>query len=80
MSSAKVAVTLDQDLLGEVDRWVAEGEFPSRSRVFQEAIRSLRHARQRRHRLLNELAKLDPAEERALADENLTGEEAWLAS
>jgi hypothetical protein len=37
----------------------------------------LRQQRGRRQSLLYELAKLDPAEERALAEEALAGEPAW---
>ena len=29
MSTAKVAVTLEQDTLEEIDRWVKQGQFPS---------------------------------------------------
>lgn len=71
MAAAKVAITLDENLLRDVDRWVAEGEFPNRSRAIQEALWSFRQARTRRQRLLRELAKLDPAEERVLANERL---------
>jgi Arc/MetJ-type ribon-helix-helix transcriptional regulator len=80
MSAAKVAVTIDEKLLGEVDRWVAAGEFPSRSRAVQEALRAFRQSRTRRNRLLRELVKLDPNEERALADESFTADEEWPAS
>jgi Arc/MetJ-type ribon-helix-helix transcriptional regulator len=77
MASAKVAVTIDTQLLEEIDRWVAAGEFPTRSRVVQIALGYLRQQRGRRQSLLYELAKLDPAEERALAEEALAGEPAW---
>jgi Arc/MetJ-type ribon-helix-helix transcriptional regulator len=71
MAAAKIAITVDENLLRDVDRWVTDGEFPNRSRAIQEALLSFRQARTRRQRLLNELAKLDPAEERVLADERL---------
>lgn len=77
MSTSKVAVTIDSQLLHEVDRWVANGEFPSRSRAVQEALARLREERSKPSSLLSELAKLDPTEERALADEGLAGELAW---
>ncbi len=80
MSVAKVAVTIDRRLLEEVDRRVAAGEFPSRSRVVQEALARLMEERAGRRSLLAELAKLDPAEERALADETLTADVPWLSS
>jgi Arc/MetJ-type ribon-helix-helix transcriptional regulator len=77
MATAKVAVTIDIQLLEEVDRWVAAGEFPTRSRAVQTALACLREQRGRRQSLLYELAKLDPAEEQALAEEALAGEPAW---
>lgn len=77
MASAKVAVTMDQKLLHEIDRWVASGEFPTRSRVIQEALSKMRQQRGRRGRLLRELAKLDPAEEQALSEEVFSSEVAW---
>ncbi len=78
MSTQKVAITLDRVILHEIDRLVAEGRYPSRSRAIQEALR--RHLdRTRRQRLADEAAKLDRAEERGLAEESLVGE-AWPAS
>jgi Arc/MetJ-type ribon-helix-helix transcriptional regulator len=77
MATTKVAVTIDAQLLAEVDRWVAAGEYPTRSRAVQAALACLRAQRERHQSLLYELAKLDPAEEQALADEALAGEPAW---
>ena len=79
MPSAKVAVTIEDRLLREVDRWVASGEYPNRSRAVQEGLLSLREKRSRRRRLLRELARLDPAEERGLAEEVLRDEVRWPA-
>ena len=79
MSTAKVAVTIDRQLLGEVDRWVAQGEYPSRSSAVRAGLMQLRAVRTKRRRLLRELANLDPAEEQALADERLQAEAAWPA-
>jgi Arc/MetJ-type ribon-helix-helix transcriptional regulator len=77
MTSAKVAVTIDRELLRKVDAWVRAGEFPSRSRAIQAALASMEADRSRRHSLLAELAKLDPEEERRMADEWLVGEPEW---
>ena len=77
MPTAKVAVTIDEQLLREVDRWVAAGEFPSRSRAVQSALMRLRAERSKRRALLGELAKLDPDEERELAEEWFVGEAPW---
>jgi Arc/MetJ-type ribon-helix-helix transcriptional regulator len=74
MATSKVAVTIEAELLNEVDRWVAEGEFPNRSRAIQAGLVRLREERLKRESLLRELAKVDPEEERALAEEWLVGE------
>ena len=78
MAAAKVAITIDEELLRIVDRWVAQGRYPSRSRAIQTALRE-KMDRWRRTRLAEELEKLDAKEERALADEGLAGE-AWPGS
>ena len=80
MRVAKVAVTIDQELLWEVDAWVREGEFPSRSSVVRVALAQLRETRTRAGSLLRELAKLDPAEERLMAEEWLGSEVDWQKS
>jgi Arc/MetJ-type ribon-helix-helix transcriptional regulator len=73
MAAAKIAITLDRDLLRTVDLWVAEGRFPNRSKAIQAAVRE-KHARWRRTRLAEECAKADPAEEQAMADETFEGD------
>lgn len=79
MPTEKIAITLDRELLKEIDRGVRSGLFKNRSRAIQEAVKE-RLERQRKRRLLDEAKKLDPREERALAEEGMTGEEgAWPA-
>jgi Arc/MetJ-type ribon-helix-helix transcriptional regulator len=77
MGAAKIAISLDQRALAQVDRLVRSGQFPSRSRAIQEAVDE-KLERIRKGRLARECAKLDPEAEKALADEGL-GEEvaAW---
>ena len=77
MVKAKVAVTLDEHLLRDVDRWVAAGEFASRSGAVEEALRRLGKQRLSGGNLLAELAKLDPEEEVALAEERFVADVAW---
>jgi Arc/MetJ-type ribon-helix-helix transcriptional regulator len=77
MVAAKVAVTIDADLLHDVDRWVDAGDFANRSRAVQAGLAHLREERRRHESLIAELAKLDPEEERALAEEWLEGEAEW---
>lgn len=77
MSTVKVAITIQQDLLEALDRLVESKQFPSRSSAVQEAVRD-KLARVQRSRLARECAKLDPQEEQALADEGLQGDlEQW---
>ncbi len=79
MGSAKVAITMERDLLSLVDRWVKEGRYPNRSQAIQAAVRE-KVDRSRRRRLAEEAAKLDPTEERAMAEEGVAaGSETWPA-
>jgi Arc/MetJ-type ribon-helix-helix transcriptional regulator len=71
----KIAVTLDQRTVADLDRWVKEGTYPNRSRALQSAV-NLLSEREQRSRLVRELAKLDPREEKHLAEEGL-GDRAW---
>jgi Arc/MetJ-type ribon-helix-helix transcriptional regulator len=64
----KIAVTLDQKTVADLDRWVKKGKYPNRSRALQSAVNPLSE-REKRTRLSRELAKLDPREERAMAEE-----------
>jgi metal-responsive CopG/Arc/MetJ family transcriptional regulator len=73
MSTMKVAVTIDSDLLQQIDWLVAEKIFPNRSRAVQDALQELVR-RQKRNRLARECAKLDPAVEQALAEEGMQEE------
>ncbi len=68
MTTTKVAVTLDSELLAKLDELVDQHVFPNRSKAIQEALQD-KLARLQRRRLAIECAKLDPREERALAEE-----------
>lgn len=71
MRRAKIAVTIDQDLLTRLDRLVKERRFPNRSRAVGEALRDKLQLVDR-SRLARECAKLDPAFEKQLAEEGLS--------
>lgn len=71
MRTVKIAVTLDQNLVAQLDQPVLENQFPNRSRAVQEAVRD-KLQRLQRGCLARESAKLDHAFEQALADEGLT--------
>lgn len=75
MAAAKVAITVDQQLLKLIDRWVSQGRYANRSQAIQSALRE-KVERWGRVRLTEEAAKLDPKEERGLAEEKFLGE-AW---
>ena len=77
MSAAQVTVSIDREVLRELDRRVARGEFPNRSKAMEAAVTRLLGEEQRRQSLVAALAKLDPREERALAQERLVAEEPW---
>lgn len=77
MSQAKVAITIEEGVLAKVDALVRRHVFANRSRAFQEAVQE-KLERMERSRLAEECAKLDPALERAMADEGLSEElSAW---
>jgi metal-responsive CopG/Arc/MetJ family transcriptional regulator len=77
MSTAKVAITLDEDLLKRLDRLVKNRMFENRSRAIQEAV-SEKLARLERGRLARECAKLDRKFEQTMAEEGLSVEvEEW---
>jgi metal-responsive CopG/Arc/MetJ family transcriptional regulator len=71
MGKAKIAITLDEDFISELDRLVDEHFFKNRSQAIQNAV-SEKLARMKRSRLSMECAKLDPVFERAMAEE-------WIA-
>jgi metal-responsive CopG/Arc/MetJ family transcriptional regulator len=73
MAAAKVAITLDADVLAQVDRLVSQQTFPNRSKAIEQAVKE-KLERLDRSRLARECAKLDPAFEKALADEGVSGE------
>lgn len=73
MPKTKVAVTLNSELVDELDELIAKRRFPNRSQAIEAALAE-KLARLARTRLAREAAKLDPAEEKALADEGITAE------
>ncbi len=77
MGRQKIAITLDEVALKRLDELVGQGVFRNRSRAIQAALDE-KLDRLDRSRLARECAKLDPAEEKAMAEEGLAGElEAW---
>jgi metal-responsive CopG/Arc/MetJ family transcriptional regulator len=73
MSKIKVAITLEQKVLERVDRLIQEQVYSNRSRAIEQAVEE-KLERLERSRLARECAKLDPAFEKALAEEGLSEE------
>ena len=73
MPTTKVAVSIESELIVEVDRLVDEQVFPNRSKAIQEALRD-KLSRLKGSRLARESAKLDRQVEQQLADEGLAKE------
>jgi metal-responsive CopG/Arc/MetJ family transcriptional regulator len=71
MSKEKIAITLDERFVGELDRLVDKHVFQSRSQAIQEAV-SEKLLRMKRTRLAEESAKLEPSFERKMSDEGFT--------
>ena len=71
MGRSKVAISLDESTLNRLDKLVQKQVFPNRSQAIQEAVAE-KLARLVRSRLARECAKLDPAFEKALAEEGLS--------
>ena len=73
MGRTKVAITIEETTLAAVDALVARSAYPNRSRAIQAAVDE-KLSRIGQTRLARECAKLDPAYEKALADEGLSGD------
>jgi metal-responsive CopG/Arc/MetJ family transcriptional regulator len=71
MGRSKVAISLDESTLNRLDKLVQKQVFPNRSQAIQEAVDE-KLARLEKSRLAQECAKLDPAYEKALAEEGLS--------
>ncbi|GAN32481.1 MAG: CopG family transcriptional regulator [Candidatus Brocadia sp. AMX2] len=68
MGKIKIAITLDEQYIDQLDRFVHEHIFQNRSQAIQEAVKE-KLARMKRTRLAKECAKLDQAFEKAMAEE-----------
>ena len=78
MSVSKVTISIESGLLRRVDHLVKSRVFSNRSQAIQAAVEE-KVARLDNNRLAQQCAKLDRAQEQALADEGLASEVAeWL--
>ena len=73
MAKKKIAITLEEKTLNNLDRLVKKGVFSNRSSALQQAIaEKLEKAAQ--NRLARECAKLEPKLEQAIAEEGFSVE------
>jgi len=70
MGKEKIAITLDEEYISELDRLVSEKVFANRSQAIQEAVGD-KLQRLKRSRLARECARLDASAEKAMAEEGL---------
>lgn len=71
MGKAKIAITLDEEYIEQIDKLVGKHVFQSRSQAVQEAVND-KLQRIKRSRLSKECAKLNPVFEKAIAEEGLS--------
>jgi metal-responsive CopG/Arc/MetJ family transcriptional regulator len=70
MGKAKIAITLDKQSIGELDRLIKEDIFQNRSQAIQEAI-SEKLLRLKKTRLIAESSKLNAVFERKISEEGI---------
>ncbi|MEE4607612.1 MAG: ribbon-helix-helix domain-containing protein [Desulfobacteraceae bacterium] len=73
MAASKIAITIDNNLLKQLDIIVKSKVYPNRSKAIQEAVAE-KLQRLERTRLAQECAKLDPVDEQNMAEEGLAME------
>ena len=77
MAASKIAITIDDKILKQIDILVKSKYFPNRSKAIQEAVCE-KLIRLEKSRLAQECAKLDPDFEQSLAEEGFSVEmEEW---
>ena len=77
MAASKIAITIDDKILKQIDILVRSKFFPNRSKAIQEAV-SEKLLRLEKSRLAQECAKLHPKFEQSLAEEGFSAEmEEW---
>lgn len=69
MRKTKIAITLDEQFIEDIDRLVSEHVFQNRSRAIQEAVEE-KLKRLKRTRLAKECTKLDITFEKAMTSDS----------
>ncbi len=70
MSTAKIAITIDKQILYELDALVKGNIFPSRSNAIQSAVKE-KIDKIAHNRLAIECLKLDPESEKKISEEGM---------
>jgi metal-responsive CopG/Arc/MetJ family transcriptional regulator len=70
MGKSKIAITMDEEFVRELDSLVDRHLFQNRSQAIQNAVKE-KLSRMKRSRLSMECAKLDPTFEKAMVEEGL---------
>lgn len=79
MAASKIAITIDDNLLKQIDFLIKSHYFPNRSKAIQMAVAE-KLARLEKSRLAQECAKLDPEFEQSMAEKGFSAEmEIWPA-
>ena len=77
MAASKIAITIDDKMLKQIDILIKSNYFPNRSKAIQEAVAE-KLVRLEKSRLAQECAKLAPEFEQSMAEEGFTAEmEIW---
>ncbi|MFH2046621.1 MAG: ribbon-helix-helix domain-containing protein [Pseudomonadota bacterium] len=77
MTASKIAITIDDNMLKQIDMLIKSNYFPNRSRAIQEAVAE-KLIRLEKSRLSQECSKLDPEFEQSMAEEGFSaGMEIW---
>ena len=77
MAASKIAITIDDRMLKQLDILVKSKYFPNRSKAIQQAVAE-KLMRIEKSRLAQECAKLDPVFEQSIAEEGFSAEmEEW---
>ena len=71
MSKTKIAITLDEDFVAEIDHLVKDHKFMNRSQAIQEAVKD-KLQKIKKSRLAEECSKLVPSFEQAMAEEGIS--------
>jgi Arc/MetJ-type ribon-helix-helix transcriptional regulator len=73
MPKAKIAVTINEEIVLQIDQLVKQHEYTNRSQAIEDALME-KLKKINKYRLSKELTKLDIQEERHLAEEGIEGD------